>query len=138
MYGLQIITYLHVVKHLKNTSASRATTTAEIQGISSASWKITRTTVKTWRSFNCSHICHKKTRIKTTLQVKIWYGKEHRPTKNSYKRNKHLSKNKEKLFKSRSSKWVIYQPEWGWKQQVQLQHLIRCWDRHPNESQCPL
>jgi len=34
------------------TSASRATTTAEMQGISSASWNITRTMVKTCRSFN--------------------------------------------------------------------------------------
>lgn len=36
------------------TSESNDTTTAEMQGISSASWKATRTTVKTWRSFNSS------------------------------------------------------------------------------------
>lgn len=35
------------------TSARSATTTADMQGISSVSWKIARTTVKTLRSFNC-------------------------------------------------------------------------------------
>lgn len=44
----------------KVTSASRATTTAETHGISSASCNITRMMVNTWRSFNWSKKQHSK------------------------------------------------------------------------------
>lgn len=52
---------LHLTPRI--TSASRATTTAEMQGISSASWNITRIMVKTFRSFNWN---------KKAIKLKFW------------------------------------------------------------------